>query len=136
MPPIPRRTRVLDSDRAVRAFLEYAATVIPIDRPQSREQVLAEAAARVAAEPPPERDTHRDESDSYRTLRRQGRCVRCKARCSRSVCRACAAKQRDATRARIASGLCVSCGKPSDGKRLCARCREKRRQAMRERGAE
>jgi len=93
--PIPRPTRILDSDRAVRAFLQYAATVVPYDRILSRAQVLAEAEARVAAEAPQPREDHPDDSSLYHALRRQGLCVRCKARSTRSLCPACIAFRRE-----------------------------------------
>lgn len=78
--------------------------------------------------------------DRLRALGMCQRCGRTWAEPGHSMCKACLVKHRSETTtdsqkqsakarrlAREAAGLCIDCGKPTDGKKRCQRCRELQR---------
>jgi len=77
---------------------------------------------------------------AYYTRKQEGRCVACGARTQRTIsgktrCEKCEEHVKENRRYRSAmrmkSGLCIWCGKPSEG-RLCDDCRVKERAYARE----
>jgi len=93
-----------------------------------------------------DRELKRRQSQYY-IRKEKGMCVSCGARAARAgkvLCSRCAmrsrnyskardpgwAKQRAMREARKAAGLCVDCGKPSEGLARCSRCREMRHESV------
>lgn len=66
---------------------------------------------------------------TYQKYRAQGLCARCcRVRCETAYCETCerarASQRKLIYRARVAAGICVQCGGPSDGHPKCGVCRQ------------